>query len=319
MNISKSLFLRLILFTLSVLFLFIFSACLDSSSQNSSGINNVASGTIGISARFLENTPPDKIYISDDGAGSETQVMFEIKNEGTHTIEDDFIRFSLSGFDQNIITLTDSSPSIGQLEGKSTYVKDGGFDILEMGRFFVNPLKMGREYSPTILLNIFYKYKTIATSSICIDKKAYDPNIKNRVCTVGDITLSGGQGAPIAVTKVEEVSTPSKVILRIYFSNVGGGTLFYDENLDYVKDNGISQKSLDKIKIDKVSVGGTEFDCVSSLDNENLIRVQNVLTCSSEQIDTPDAYLSVLKIEASYGYLTSISKKINIVNLVNYN
>jgi len=291
---------------------FIISGCTSdgSTSSGSKTTDGTITGTTGLSARFLDNMPPDKIYLSE-GDSQEYPVMIELKNTGANDVESSAIVFSLTGFDVNQINYADLGMT-EKIYGKSMYNKDGGISVVDLG--MITPImdKIGRGYNPTFLLNIFYNYKTKATIPICVDPRSYDPNVKNRACRVSDVTLSGGQGAPVAVAKVEEIASPTKVLFRIYFSNVGGGTLFSTYDLNSVIQDGIQQRDLEKIFIESVTLGGQELNCAKTNTD---IRVQDMLSCTYEGFESKDAFSTVLNIKLKYNYGTSIQKPVNIVSM----
>ena len=43
---------------------------------------------------------------------------------------------------------------------------------------------------------------------MCIDPDVVGLKVRQKICAVKDISLSGGQGAPIAITKIEPVMVP---------------------------------------------------------------------------------------------------------------
>lgn len=301
--------------SLSVLLLsliLLISGCTSGGTGTGTGTNTdgAITGTSGLTARFLENMPPDKIYLSE-GDSQEYPIMVELKNVGAKDLEPSDILFSLTGFDVNLINYADLGMS-EKIYGKSVYNKEGGISVVDLGAITPDMPKIGRGYNPTFMLNIFYNYETKATIPICVDPRSYDPNVKNRACRVSDVTLSGGQGAPVAVVKVEEIASPTKVLFRIYFSNVGGGTLFSTYNLADVLSNGIQQRELDKIFIDSVTLGGEELTCIKSYSE---IRVQDMLSCTYEGFSSKDAFSTVLNIKLKYSYATSIQKPVTIVSM----
>jgi len=201
------------------------------------------------------------------------------------------------------------------LPGKSQYMPEGGFTIHTLGKLSISDNSaITTSYNPILVLNAYYKYKTVGSVPICIDPKAYDPNIKTRSCTVSDVSVSGGQGAPVAVTKIEQVSTPKKAIFRIYFSNVGGGTIFDSEYpFNSAKEYGLDYKNIDYIPANKISIGGE--DITGSCKPVERVRVQDSLYCELELDSTENAFSTVLNVELEYNYKISLQKQISIVNL----
>ncbi|HIH24426.1 TPA: hypothetical protein HA251_05305, partial [Candidatus Woesearchaeota archaeon] len=75
-----------------------------------------------------------------------------------------------------------------------------------------------------LLLTSCYQYTTFADPIICVDP---DPTSENRkVCTPQSRTWGGGNGAPVAITSVEQENTPRKIIFHINVRNVGTGTVY---------------------------------------------------------------------------------------------
>ena len=79
------------------------------------------------------------------------------------------------------------------------------------------------KYSPEILVTACYRYKTIADPKVCIDPNPFRAVQERKVCEVRDQSLGGGQGAPVAVTKIEEQVGSDKIHFRIFIQNVGDG------------------------------------------------------------------------------------------------
>ncbi len=75
-----------------------------------------------------------------------------------------------------------------------------------------------------LLLTTCYQYTTYADPVVCIDPEPFSDNRK--VCVPKSRTWSGGNGAPVAVTSIEQENTPKKIIFRINVKNVGGGTVY---------------------------------------------------------------------------------------------
>ena len=50
---------------------------------------------------------------------------------------------------------------------------------------------------------------------VCIDPDPYSVVQEQKVCNIGDVSVSGGQGAPIAVTRIEEEVGSDKIYFRI--------------------------------------------------------------------------------------------------------
>jgi hypothetical protein len=76
----------------------------------------------------------------------------------------------------------------------------------------------------SLLLTSCYQYTTYADPVVCIDPEPLSESRK--VCIPRSRTWNGGNGAPVAVTSVEQENTPRKIIFRINVRNVGRGTVY---------------------------------------------------------------------------------------------
>src|SRR3989337_2797933 len=68
-----------------------------------------------------------------------------------------------------------------------------------------------------------YGYATYAAPEVCIDPQPFSQDRK--VCIPQEIVFSQSQGAPVAITRVEQEPTPNSVIFTIHFKNVNKGTV----------------------------------------------------------------------------------------------
>ncbi|MFH1211717.1 MAG: hypothetical protein V1659_02190 [Candidatus Woesearchaeota archaeon] len=113
------------------------------------------------------------------------------------------------------------------LEGNTRNFPGGESEILYFPSY-IRAIPDGVEnYNPSFLAKACYAYVTVASPVMCIDPRPDSGSEK--VCRVHNVALSGGQGAPVAITKVEQTSSTSKVIFTIYVEHKGDGTI-YDYN-----------------------------------------------------------------------------------------
>src|SRR3989338_1607961 len=191
--------------------------------------DNYHIGTQGIVLELLPNSPPAKIYSSDMSA-----LLFNLKvlNKGATDLSSNDLSVVLTGYDNNLITFNPPQHQVQTyLYGKSIVYPNGGEDFItwqanNMAKF------SGDEFSPVFKIIACYRYRTEATPSVCIDPNPYTAVSQDKVCTVNQITLTGSQGAPVAVTRIEPTmmtdkrqSGQGKAMFRVYVSNVGGGTV----------------------------------------------------------------------------------------------
>src|SRR3989338_1004954 len=173
----------------------------------------IYTGTDGLTMRFMPNLPPAETY--DTGS---IQIIAEIRNLGTDKIEN--AKFYLSGYDTGIIQNIDNFKELNNLEPKSEFLLDGGYDTVTFGSSGTIKIPKGAdEYRPRFVLSACYDYKTVATPIVCIDPNKQNPAIKEKgACQMQSVSV-GGTGAPVAVDRVSLDSTIDKAFVRIELSN----------------------------------------------------------------------------------------------------
>src|SRR3989338_1371611 len=214
-------------------FLLIISAagCIKKSGSGSENIE--ATGTKGLAIKFLENYPQDNYLVS---TGEEPIIVaVEVKNQGTFPQQEDLDKWSdlktaevkVSGYDNNIINIPNIPVSNKKIKWDSfpgvSYVnREGGIDIIEFtGNINADKIKVNK-YEPTMLATICYPYLTKAGPAVCIDPFPFDS--QNEVCKIGSNILKS-QGAPVAITRIDEEVSANKIQFRINIKNVGGGEI----------------------------------------------------------------------------------------------
>ncbi|MBS3114167.1 hypothetical protein J4448_03625 [Candidatus Woesearchaeota archaeon] len=329
-----------LVFALFLIIIILISGCKGKKDVKKS-LEEIRTGTEGIVLSFLPNAPPATIHV-EKGAPLETNtfdVVLEIKNKGAYPQPDEgvgglgpsFGKVFLSGYDPSIITLESKDGKSGDiskltLEGKSTINPNGGQDILSFnGKVIAENLNV-EKYEPTLLATACYYYFTVAGPSVCIDPNPYSTVKEKKVCEVQDIALSN-QGAPIAVTKIDEEAFATKTQFKITIKNVGGGdVLKADATLNKCDPSGtqkIAREDIDKVNLIWVKISDKALMCGPFAEGPakntgGLIRVINgegFVICelpSNEYSNKISAYTTPLLIQLSYGYRNSIEKKIQI-------
>lgn len=291
------------------------------------------SGNDGIVMKFEQNAPPSQpIFDLDPEA---LNVIVEVRNMGSHDINiDDFPRglhklfLHLSGYDPNVVaiarpfsrnnnidyfagTATDSVAAIRVLEGKSQFNLEGGiaYPQWQTSNIF---LRGAERYNPTLQLTACYQYKTTATPVMCIDPNPRNIVPESKACKVQDVSLGGGQGAPVAVSKVEEQILRDRIQFKVWISNVGKGEVLNpDTNSLAACPDRLAFDDFNKVRV-VASLGGVAATC-----NPDMIRVvKNVgFTICNVPLDSSitSAFSTPLNIELFYNYRSSIQKPITIV------
>lgn len=310
----------IILFLILIFFVVLSTGCKPKSSKSSK------EGTKGLVLNFIPNSPPDKFIVQGDGQ-KDFIVTIGVRNIGKYPeLKEDLKgKIWISGFDKNILQFNDLSKEIPKsLSGKSDFNPEGSFDNVEFpGRIDASQIKIDK-YAPVIMATACYEYKTLVSPNVCIDFNPFVP--EKKVCNIKTINL-GSQGAPIAITKIEEEVLGESILFRIYLKNVGGGEVIYDDGLklDICNPDGdkkVERNNLDKISLsdEEILVGNAPCKILAAQDKNIIILAdgQGSISCTVEKSsldNTNSAFSTQLYIPLSYVYRTTISKQIQITKI----
>lgn len=298
-------------------------------------LEEIRTGTEGISVSFLPNNPPAIIHVADKDTPFD--VVLELRNRGAYPQPDENreqqVTVYLSGYDRNILKLDVNQDDVNRLstslEGKSNVNIIGGTDIVTFkGTVSVNNLKV-EKYEPTLLATACYQYFTTAGPSVCIDPDPYSTLSQKKVCEVNGISLSS-QGAPIAVVGIDEEAFQDKTQFKISIKNVGGGDVIKKDVIgakcDPIGNEKLSREEVDKVYLEKVTIGDTNLECSPFAEgpvkgSEGAIRLINgeaYVVCElnkaaySAYRDSKTSFTTPLNIKIAYGYRTTAQRSLQI-------
>ncbi|MBW3023273.1 hypothetical protein KY308_04165 [Candidatus Woesearchaeota archaeon] len=325
-----------------VMFLAVF---LVSCTQNSSNIvtqQELRQGTDALSMKFLENSPPDKVFSAEQGiSGTGTfQVGLELLNKGASDINAGEITLSLeSGYINDLGSNWISSNErfsdrytknyvTFELEGKKPENPAGGrilFTKLLQANIPASDVQSQTRKS-TIIATACYDYKTQVTASVCLDPKPFAEKIGPSPCQVKDATFNS-QGAPLAVTKISPrmiaKGSGSTLEVLIYVKNKGVGQIIPSNSISTACAPSGPQTTAEErqkfwntidqedFKIE-LSAEGQPFKCAPfplklTSGEEDFVRCVYEGTITGTQ-----PYTTTLNLEFDYGYTHSISKDLTI-------
>ncbi len=301
---------------------------------------DIREGFDGLSMQFLQNAPPDNVF-TETGF----PIAIDLKNNGASDIKDTK-GILVIGLETNYAELVKEVDKNGirfGLNGKSIYNPVGDKDVIEIDARAKRIGEQSETFTSRVSATACYPYKTIFGTSVCVDTDVYGAIKGLKACTVKDLEFDKGQGAPVAVTKVEArmLAGIDKNIVKphfiIHIENKGNGQVIdpqegiisracTKEPLEY--------KNFNSIQI-KVSLSGKDLNCrigeSESEDGEGgtaagpttIIRLRekkDFVRCTLEEgIDRGrDAYVTPLKVELDYGYTFTISKNVVIKKGVTY-
>ena len=340
---------KILIFELLLLFVIAVSGCTGGQNVKKS-LEQIHTGTEGIAIGFLPNNPPDEIHVEQQGTDT-FDVILDIRNRGAYPQPDDSGGIAsskgkvfLSGYDTNIISFRVKDARSGQqgtssgglsfgdlskmsLEGKSIINLNGGQDVIAFtGSVDGNKLNV-EKYEPTFLATACYYYETAAGQSVCIDPDPYSTISEKKVCEVKDVSLSG-QGAPIAVTKIDEQAFAYKTQFRITIKNAGNGEVMTQEaaenKCDPLGNKKVERDDIDKVNLETVKIGEQGLTCGPFADAAvkgasgavRLINGEGSFICDMPKDmygRSTSAYTTPMLIKLSYGYRTTAEKIVRII------
>lgn len=271
-----------------VLLLVFVSGCMESSQQ----YPQYRKGTKAIVLSFVKSAPPSKVFDTDKFI-----IGVEAKNTGAETTR---VNFYLSGYDTSIINIERQKGPIKLLGKEDLFNPYEGESRIVTFKQSSTHLGGADTYTPTFMVAACYNYETVAQAQVCING---NPTFNKGVCTVSDVSLSGGQGAPVGVTRVGVAATPGKTNFKIHVKNFGSGGPCTDGQVN----------ELEEVTVKSVKVHNKELSCTPLSGRKlRLIRGEADLYCKME-VNLDAVYPTPLIVTLSYGYSTVITRSVEII------
>lgn len=268
-------------------------------------------GTDGLVMKFIEGLPPKSVW-----KNIEFGVWIEAQNKGLNDIN--VGKICIGSFPSSVFTKSDSCLSLGKIQGRRIFPNG---EIMVFGEkdwdgFMV---KENQQYNKDTLYTISaracYEGSTSLQPLVCIKNLRADN--QDSVCDVGSIKIeSGGQGAPVSVTSIQEEIIPrgneNELLFNIEVSNVGGGDVIrrgaISGNNNCIFDN---RKDEDIVNIDVELPGFGKAKCR----NEGEVIIVNgkgQTICSGIRVGSSDNFALPLNIKLNYGYVSRLKGEFTI-------
>lgn len=267
-------------------------------------------GFKGLEMEFVKGQPGESAWEAKD-----FPITLKVHNKGAYPIQAGIL--TVTG---NLYFITDRR-DIGisfDLEGKSEFNPEGEFSY---EKFFAKADTIDEDKIDTFTVVACYPYKTYGSATICINPRLleFDEGPKGE-CEVGTITLTGGQGAPVAITSIEEEIAPIdeeqlKLSLNIHVSNKGGGKVIA-RNI-YKSDCGgepLLPEQIGKIEVSDIRFSNYRLDSLSypiecpnlkdksfKLDSSGRFTIECFANLDPDVIGSV-AFTTPLLVELNYGY-----------------
>ena len=221
-------------------------------------------------------------------------------------------------------------------EGQSIYNPTGGQDTLTFHAQTKEIPTLTESHLSTIIATSCYDYETITTQEVCIDTDINQLSFSEQVCTAQDINLGGGQGAPLAITKIEsnmlsEGENHVKPFFIITVRDSGNGEIIHKDMVDKVCSSAsLPSNAFHIIHLRSVEFLDGKYKFIRDNDNNNLecsffnkqkeTKLKNgqaQIKCSAKEKIGPElgTLQTQMRVVIDYGYIITESEKVNIKKL----
>ena len=206
------------------------------------------------------------------------------------------------------------------LRGNNPEFPGGGEEIVSFQVRMNTPWRAGTDQiNIPYQIKSCYAYTTFVSPEICIDPR---PNSDERKVCQGTRTMNlGTQGAPVAVTSMQQINTGRSVQLRFEVRNVGNGRVWDVGALErcspYFPQTGTGSANRDIIYIGYVIIEDQTLECNTRTVRLNNGRGEFICTYDFNALggaaDIGSAYVTPLRMELWYGYEELISRNLRVI------
>ncbi len=288
-----------------VVLLLLFLSLITNSCNNipSSSDTSFLTGAQGIEMHVQYIKPGHKFV-----QGEYLNMYLEVFNKGVYDNPDGFIK--ISGYDSSSIFLKDSEKQLPALIGKKQYLPDGDSYLVKFEE--ISPLKVnyGSSSTTNLLISACYYYQTKAVLPVCVS--SMQDYIKGSPVCMPEVKSLSSQGAPVAVTYVEPTIGSNALQFMIHISNVGEGKIIKKELLENCPSS-LSYGDFDEVSIQVQLSSLGMAQCGTG--KIKLLDGKGVAICQiSNPQNTDYSYLTEMEIILDYGYTSSITELIEVIN-----
>jgi hypothetical protein len=246
----------------------------------------------------------------------QADMFVDIKNTGTSDIADGVYSFITE--DQYLLPLSERMQKFS-LSGKSQFNPKGEFDQVHFRVKNIGILPQFESYQPDLVFRACYKYSTFASAQVCIDPDITNLNPR-KVCRSQPVVLSGGQGAPVAVTRIEPYMVPDgnqvRPVFAVFVQNLGMGTVVTTQGAELACTGGSGPLLTNNATV-RVSIQDKLLSCTP-----NPVKVESGrefrFICEHNDLlfgESSGTFNTILSIQLDYGYVNSAILPMTITRL----
>lgn len=327
-----------------ILTLLMITSCIPETTIDYTTVKTLYKGTKGVEMEFVKNAPPSTVYennlfsaiLSIENTGAYDVGYKDDKETDEHAIfllnpESGYVELKEIESRNGIKYVEKSNTAELRIRGKSLSSPKGDFVDLYSSLKSRELLSLSSTHASTLFATLCYPYQTKLSASACIDPDIYNLGPDTKACETKDLSFSGGQGAPVTVTKIEIQMIPTddgkiKPTFLIYVEDKGSGQVIKRDKYKEACASRLNDKkdsedySLSKyfnvINISaSMSTDGNKLVCKQGSRQDTLLLdgKKGIVTCEAKAISKDAlAYLAPITITLDYGYTNTISKSFTI-------
>lgn len=265
-------------------------------------ITDLLVGTQGVVSNFI--SLPDKILMCQS-----MDVVVEMKNLGADVGEGDFVFI----VEESVLKPEASKNGKFKVEGKTQYSPQGE-TIRKSLKVKSQSLPSQLETINTpIIFQACYPYKTFLSAQVCLDAQKEG----RKACTPKILNFQNGQGAPVAITKVEPRMLPEgdgvRPVVVMSIANVGGGRIVTADQVFNICSGAKTEGIKNEILV-SASLAGEVMECRPEKVPFDVGKDVQVM-CTGRSVVKDSSFETVLTAELSYGYVSTLTRQISVNRL----
>lgn len=209
--------MKLIKLMAIVVVLIFLAGCKGSGGGGTSAQYNFKQGITELQLTQLENAPPEKVY-----PNSVFKIVVNVDNQAAYPVERGVVR--IIGLDQKYFSFSVLEQNFATLIGRSLTAPQGEKVYLEFEGESKNLFQNEEQRLANYYLQTEYGSYMDFSDTVCLNPNLYE--VYDAGCKINTKKSYSGQGAPLAVTEMEEIITPGAnagVEFRLKLKNAGQG------------------------------------------------------------------------------------------------
>ncbi|MCF7872303.1 hypothetical protein K9L97_04690 [Candidatus Woesearchaeota archaeon] len=207
-----------------------------------------------------------------------------------------------------------------RLKGENPETRAGDIDVKTFIIKHTGNWPAGQDYYDIpYQWKLCYGYTTFVSPMVCVDPDPFSD--EDKICRAETITWGGSQGAPIAVTRLEQTNTGKGLLLDFTIRNVGRGRVWdvgYLAGCSPYYPETVRSTMHDKVYIGPSLIGNEMLDCTPKVVRLDPNTKEGRFTCTFDLdsgingYDIGSAYSTPVKMELWYGYEENLRDQITI-------